>query len=51
MAPQFGFTANLLPTELLYNTAVTWKLEMVGVWWVDREGFLGRQVDLKLLIA
>lgn len=51
MALQFGFAANLLPTELLYSTAMSRNLEMVGVWRVDEEGVLGRQVDLELLIA
>ena len=50
LALQFSFAANLLPTELLYNTVVGKNLEIVGIWWGDGGG-LGRQVDLELLIV
>ena len=49
MARRLSFAANLLPTELLYNTAVPRKLEMAGASWVDGDRFFGRQVDLELL--
>lgn len=49
MTRRLDFAAILLPTELLYNTAMSRKLEMAGASWVDGERFFGRQVDLELL--
>ena len=44
------FAANLLPTELLYNTGVCRKLVVAGASGGNADRFFGRQVDLELLI-